>query len=88
MAWIVLISIGIPMLVIAARAAAIAYNSNRLATTGIFSVVRNPIYSAWIVLLIPGLVLLTRSWPVFLTPLVGYIVFKSRSPGVSNPTAC
>ena len=52
--------IGIPMLVVAARAATIAYNSEKLATTGIFGIVRNPIYSAWIVFIIPGLMLLTH----------------------------
>ncbi len=49
-----------------------------LATTGIFKVVRNPIYSAWIALLIPGLALLARSWPLFLTPLVAYLAFKAK----------
>jgi hypothetical protein len=49
-----------------------------LATTGIFGVVRNPIYSAWIVFLIPGLVSLSRSWLLLLTPLVAYLVFKFR----------
>ncbi len=55
-----------------------AYNSDTLATTGIFGIVRNPVYSAWIVFIIPGLVLLSRSWPLMLTPLVAYCVFKAR----------
>jgi protein-S-isoprenylcysteine O-methyltransferase Ste14 len=75
-AGIVLLVIGIPMLVVAARAATIAYNSEKLATTGIFGIVRNPIYSAWIMFIIPGLMLLTHSWPLFLTPVVAYVVFK------------
>jgi protein-S-isoprenylcysteine O-methyltransferase Ste14 len=33
-------------------------------------------FSAWIVFIIPGLVLLSRSWPLFLTPLVAYLMFK------------
>jgi protein-S-isoprenylcysteine O-methyltransferase Ste14 len=77
-AGIVLLIVGIPMLAVAARAATIAYNSGKLATTGIFGFVRNPIYSAWIVFLIPGLVLLSRSWPLFLTPVVAYLIFKAR----------
>ncbi len=40
------------------------------------SLVRHPIYSAWIVFIVPGLGLLSRSWPVLLTPLVAYAVFK------------
>jgi len=75
---IVLLTVGIPMLVAAARAATVAYNSDKLATTGIFGFVRNPIYSAWIILIIPGLVLLSRSWPMFFTPLIAYSVFKAR----------
>jgi protein-S-isoprenylcysteine O-methyltransferase Ste14 len=77
-AGIVLLAIGIPMLVVAGRAATLAYNSDKLATTGIFSLTRNPIYSAWIVFIIPGLVLLSRSWPQLLTPVVAYILFKAR----------
>ncbi len=75
---IVLLGIGVPMVVVAGKAATIAYNSDKLATTGIFGLVRHPIYSAWIVFIIPGLVLLSRSWPLLLTPLVAYIVFKTR----------
>ena len=64
------------MLILAARTGMAAYNSDKLATTGLFGIVRNPMYAAWIVFIIPGLVLLTRSWPLFLTPLVAYAVFK------------
>ena len=77
-AGIVLLVVGVPMLLVAARAATIAYNSDKLATTGIFSLVRNPIYSAWIIFIIPGLVLMSRLWPLFLTPVVAYLVFKAR----------
>ena len=75
---IVLLVLGIPMLVVAARALTTAYNSDKLATTGIFGLTRNPIYSAWIVFIIPGLVLMSRSWPLFLTPVVAYFVFKAK----------
>jgi protein-S-isoprenylcysteine O-methyltransferase Ste14 len=77
-AGMVLLVIGVPMLLVAARALTTAYNSDKLATTGIFGLTRNPIYSAWIVFVIPGLVLMSRSWPLFLTPVVTYIVFKAR----------
>ena len=77
-AGIALLVVGVPMLVVAGRAATIAYDSDKLATTGIFGLTRNPIYSAWIVFIIPGLVLLSRSWPLFLTPFVASVVFKAR----------
>jgi protein-S-isoprenylcysteine O-methyltransferase Ste14 len=68
--------VGIPMLIVAGRAATVAYSQNSLATTGIFGLTRNPIYSAWIVFIIPGLVMFSRSWPLLLTPIVAYVVFK------------
>jgi protein-S-isoprenylcysteine O-methyltransferase Ste14 len=77
-AGIVLLVIGVPMLILAERAATVAYNSDKLATTGVFGLTRNPIYSAWIVFIIPGLVLMSRSWPLFLTPVVAYLIFKVR----------
>jgi len=68
--------IGVAMLVFAARSATKAYNHDQLVSSGVFALVRHPIYSAWIVLILPGLVLLSRSWPMMLTPLVAYTVFK------------
>jgi len=73
-----LLTTGLVMLPFSARAMAAAYGKDQLVTTGMFGVVRHPIYSAWIVFLIPGIVLLTRSWLLFLTPLVAYIAFKAR----------
>jgi len=52
------------------------YQRDQLLTTGVFAVCRNPVYAAWIVLILPALTLLTRSWPLMLTPLVAYAVFK------------
>ena len=68
--------VGIPMLIVAVKAGMAAYDADKLATTGLYGIVRNPMYAAWIVFIIPGLVLLTRSWPLFLTPPVAYIMFK------------
>ena len=62
---LVLLAIGLPMLVVAVVSVHAAYKKDELATTGIFGIVRNPIYAAWIVFNIPGLVLLLRSWPMF-----------------------
>lgn len=72
----VLLIARVSMLVIAARAVTRAYNSDQLMTSGMFALVRNPIYSAWLVFIIPGLALLGRSWPLLLTPVLGYAVFK------------
>lgn len=54
-----------------------AYNRDELVTSGVFALVRHPIYAAWITLVFPGLALLARSWPMFLTPFIAYAIFKS-----------
>ena len=73
-----LLMAGVPMLVVAARSVMKAYNRDQLVTSGVSALVRHPIYSAWIVFILPGLALLSRSWPMLLTPLVAYAVFKLR----------
>jgi protein-S-isoprenylcysteine O-methyltransferase Ste14 len=74
---VVLIVIGVAMWLIGAVAAMRAYNRDQLVTSGVFAVVRHPMYAAWIVLVLPGIALLTASWPFLLMPLVGYAVFKA-----------
>ncbi len=73
---VVLLAIGLLMLVAAGISLKGSYKNDELSTTGIFGVVRNPIYSAWIVFNIPGLVLLLRSWPMFIAPFIAYRLFK------------
>jgi protein-S-isoprenylcysteine O-methyltransferase Ste14 len=72
----ILLALGMPMLLTAGITLRPAYNRDELVTSGVFAVVRHPIYSAMIVLNLPGIALLTRSWPLFLMPLVAYTVFK------------
>jgi protein-S-isoprenylcysteine O-methyltransferase Ste14 len=67
---------GVPLVIVAGPAATAAHRRGELATTGIFGLVRHPIYSAWVVFLLPGLVLLTASWPLLPTPLAAYLAFK------------
>ncbi len=73
--WI-LLALGVPMSLTAVISAMRAYHRDQLVTSGVFAVVRHPIYSAMIVLNLPGIAFLTRSWPLFLMPLVAYTVFK------------
>jgi protein-S-isoprenylcysteine O-methyltransferase Ste14 len=72
----VLLVIGMPMWLTGVRAVMRAYNGDRLVTSGVFGFVRHPVYSAWIVFNIPAIALLCRSWPLLLTPVVAYVVFK------------
>ena len=53
-----------------------AYNRDELITSGVFALVRHPVYAAWITLVFPGLALLARSWPMLLTPLLAYAIFR------------
>ena len=53
-----------------------AYNRDELVTTGVYRIVRHPMYSGWIVLILPGLTLISTSWPVLAASLAGYAVFK------------
>ena len=73
----ILIVIGLPMWLIGAVAAMRAYNRDQLLTSGLYGLVRHPMYAAWIVLILPGIALLTASWPFLLMPVAGYAVFKA-----------
>ena len=48
----------------------------QLIIDGPYSIVRHPIYAAWILLICPGTVMFFQSWLMFLVPLVAYISFK------------
>ena len=71
-----LFAIGVPLLIFAARSCVLAYNSDKLITSGVFRLVRHPIYSAWIVFILPGLAMLSGSWLQLATPLLAYAAFK------------
>jgi protein-S-isoprenylcysteine O-methyltransferase Ste14 len=49
-----------------------AYFGGRLETRGPFAVMPNPIYSSWIVFVIPGISLVLNWWPILLTSVVMY----------------
>jgi protein-S-isoprenylcysteine O-methyltransferase Ste14 len=73
---LLLLLLGIPMWLCAVLSVMRAYNRDQLVTSGVFGICRHPVYAAWIVLILPGLTLLTKSWPLMITPLVAYLVFK------------
>jgi protein-S-isoprenylcysteine O-methyltransferase Ste14 len=73
----ILVCLGILMWAVAVISVMRAYNHDQLLTSGVFALCRHPVYAAWIVFIFPGLALLTRSWPLMLTPFVAYAVFKT-----------
>jgi len=78
-AWIaggILILCGVAMLFMSAGAVRKAFREGMLVTSGVFSLIRNPIYCAWIVLILPGIVLISRSVLLWLVPALMYVVFK------------
>jgi len=50
----------------------------RLVTGGAYYLCRNPLYAAFILLLLPGTALILNSWLIFTAPVVGYILFKKN----------
>ena len=76
MAGVVLLLPGIAMLAVAVVSVARAHSRGQLVTSGVFALCRHPLYAAWIVLILPGVMLLTGSWPLLIAPLVAYVVFK------------
>jgi protein-S-isoprenylcysteine O-methyltransferase Ste14 len=52
------------------------FKKGKLMTSGTYSLCRNPIYTTMILFIIPAAGLLTNSWLIMSTFIIGYIVFK------------
>jgi protein-S-isoprenylcysteine O-methyltransferase Ste14 len=75
-AGIVLIAAGFLLWMVGVVTVMRAYSRDELVTSGAFALVRHPVYAAWITLVFPGLALLIRSWPMLITPLIAYAIFR------------
>jgi protein-S-isoprenylcysteine O-methyltransferase Ste14 len=73
---IFLILTGLTMLIPSGLALSKLKTSEVLYTKGVFSICRHPLYSAWIVFIIPGVTLMTASWLMLSIPLFMYIFFR------------
>jgi len=73
---LVLLIIGTGMVLDAARLLIRGIREGKLVTSGIYAATRNPLYAAYIYFIVPGIVLLFRSWLLFSVPLVMYVFFR------------
>ena len=71
-----LIVIGLVLWALAVREIDLAFSEGRLLTRGAYAIVRNPMYSGFIVFVAPGIALWLRSWPLLTVPLVAGMAFK------------
>lgn len=73
---IILIAIGIPFLVLSIITISNAYKVDYLCIKGVYSVCRHPLYSSWIIFIVPGLILFYDSWLLLTIPIVMYLIFR------------
>ena len=57
-----------------------AFREQRLLTDGFFAVFPNPMYAAFVLLLVPGLALILDSWLVLTASVVVYALFRALVP--------
>ncbi|MBN2291365.1 MAG: isoprenylcysteine carboxylmethyltransferase family protein [Pirellulales bacterium] len=75
---ITMIVASVPIFVLSGRTITRAYSQGRLATTGPYAVCRNPLYANWILLLLPGIALLSNSWLMLAAPVALYIAVRMQ----------
>ena len=73
---VILLIVGIPFLFISIITLNKAYKADLLRTYGVYSICRHPLYSSWIIFIIPGIGLLLNSWILLTVPIIMYIVFR------------
>jgi protein-S-isoprenylcysteine O-methyltransferase Ste14 len=73
---ILLVIIGVPLFLVPGLTIDRYFEKGELATGGVYSYIRHPIYGSWIVFIIPGIVFLLNSLIGFLVPIFMYVAFK------------
>ncbi len=58
-----------------------AFREQKLLTDGFFAVCPNPMYAAFVLLIVPGLALILDSWLVLTASAVVYVLFRVLVPG-------
>jgi len=67
---------GVVMVAFVGRKLIKAFQNERLMTDGLFRLFRNPMYSAYLLFIIPGIVLLINSWLAFTAIILNFILFR------------
>jgi len=73
---ILFLIIGVPVYLIAGVTIHKYFHEGKLATKGIYGYIRHPIYGAWIIFVVPGVVLTLNSLIGLTVPIFMYLVFK------------
>jgi protein-S-isoprenylcysteine O-methyltransferase Ste14 len=73
---IIMILIGIVMVVTVASKLRKSFNSGFLMKDGLYKILRNPMYDAYLIFVFPGLSLLLNSWLVMTTFIVNFILLQ------------
>lgn len=73
---VLLLASGIPPYIVSGLTVHKYFREGKLATQGIYAYSRHPLYGAWIVCIIPGMVLLLNSLIGLSIPIFMYVVFK------------
>jgi protein-S-isoprenylcysteine O-methyltransferase Ste14 len=71
-----LVAVGVPFFFVSAAAVHRAYHAGRLLTGGIYALCRHPLYASWILLLVPGIVLIARTWLGLSVPVFMYVLLR------------
>ncbi len=71
-----LVALGVPFFFVSAVSAHRAYREGRLLTRGVYGLCRHPIYAAWVVFLVPGMVLIARTWLGLSVPVFMYVLLR------------
>lgn len=73
---VILILMGIPFYIMSLVSVMKAFKAGRLVTNGVYGMCRHPIYAAWVVFFVPGIVLLINSWIGFSICVVMYFLLR------------
>ena len=74
---IILILTGVPFYLLSLVTVMRAFKAGRLVTGGVYGMCRHPVYAAWVIFFVPGIVFLINSWISFSAPVVMYLILRT-----------